>query len=222
MRALLLVATLIFLPLTAAAQEPGHEVADAHSGDPAAPGDDHGGDAHGAVHLSDVLTGEEAKMFWGALLNFALLIGVFYWLGRKPLKGFLASRRKGVEEGLAEAQRLTAAAEAKHKEYSERLDQLDRELENIRADMVKAGQAERDRIVAEAEAKAARLRRETDFLIEQQMKQLRVDLTRETVEAAVAAAESVLRENTNPADQERLAKSYLERLQEEARKEQRA
>ena len=47
----------------------------------------------------------------------------------------------------------------------------------------------RDRIVAEAEARATRMRDDTRFVIEQQMKQLRADLTREAIEAAVNAAE---------------------------------
>ena len=39
-------------------------------------------------------------------------------------------------------------------------------------EMIKAGEAERDRIVAQAEEKAARMRKDTNFLIEQQIKQL--------------------------------------------------
>jgi F-type H+-transporting ATPase subunit b len=218
MRELMLAFSLLMVPALVSAQDhgDGHEVASAEE---LGGGQEHGG-GHGPVSLSELFT---SPQFLGAVVNFLVLVGLFVYFGRKPIGNFLAGRRKAVEEGLADAKRLTEAAEAKYKEYSERLEQLDRELENIRAEMVKAGEAERDRIVAEAEAKAARLRRETDFLIEQQMKQLRVDLTKETVEAAVSAAESVLREHTNAADQERLAKSYLERLQQEAReKEQRA
>ena len=74
--------------------------------------------------------------------------------------------------------------------------------------------AERDRIVSEAETKAARLRKETEFLVEQQMKQLRVDLTRAAVEAAVAAAGEVLSRETTAEDRERLARAYVERLKE--------
>jgi F-type H+-transporting ATPase subunit b len=164
---------------------------------------------HHVAHPSDVY---EPIEFWGAVVNFGLLIVVLVALGKKPMASFLSSRRRAVEEGLAEAQRMKSQAEAKHKEYSERLEQLDREIAEIKREMVKAGEAERDRIVADAEAKAARMRRETSFLIEQQMKQLRVDLTREAVEAACEAADAVLREQTGSADQQRLAQDYLERL----------
>lgn len=169
---------------------------------------------HGEVTLGEAVSTTE---FLGSVVNFLLLVAILVIFARRPLGNFLASRRKQIEEGLAEARRLKEAAEKKYREYNERLQRLDRELEKIRKEMVAAGEAERDRIVAEAEAKAARMRRDAEFLIEQQMKQLRVDLTREAVEAAVAAAEQVLRQATSASDQQRLAQQYLERLAAEAK-----
>lgn len=95
-----------------------------------------------------------------------------------------------------------------------RLEKLDQEILQIRADMIKAGEAERDRIVAQAEEKAARLRKDTSFLIEQQMKQLRKELTERAATAAVMAAQDILRERTTEADQERLAEAYLAKIDE--------
>ncbi|MEM9189872.1 MAG: proprotein convertase P-domain-containing protein [Myxococcota bacterium] len=167
------------------------------------------------VDIPDAMTWGEvfsSTSFLGAIVNFVLLVVLIVSLGRKPIRKFLETRRRGVEEGLVEAQRLKKAAEEKYEEYSSRLEKLDEEIDALRAEMVKAGEAERERMVAEAEAKAARLRRETQFVIEQQVKQLQIDLTREAVEAAVAAAEKTLEENTTKADQERLANEYLKRL----------
>ena len=45
-----------------------------------------------------------------------------------------------------------------------RLEKLDQEMVEIRGDMIKAGEAERDRIVAQAEEKAARMRKDAGFL----------------------------------------------------------
>jgi F0F1-type ATP synthase membrane subunit b/b'/subtilisin-like proprotein convertase family protein len=150
--------------------------------------------------------------FWGSIVNFALLVFILVYFGRKPVKSFLVERRRLVEEDLVEAQRLKEEAERKYEEYAGRLEKLDQELETLRKEMVKAGEEERDRIVAEAEAKAARIRRDTQFLIDQQMKQLRVDLTREAVDAAVSAAEKALKDKVTSVDQERLANDYVARL----------
>jgi F-type H+-transporting ATPase subunit b len=128
----------------------------------------------------------------------------------------LAKKREDMQEAMAEAARLKAEAEAKQREFQSRLERLDDELDAIRTDMVKAGEAERDRIVAEAEKKASRIRKDADFVIAQRFKQLREDLTKEAVESAMVAAEAVLREKATPADQTRLADVYLARLNEVA------
>jgi len=217
--AALAAAALLWLaPAAAWAQQHGEEhdppEAAAHGeGHEAAHGEGHG--APHAYHAEDITGHVE---FWAAIVNFLLLVAVIYLLARKPLAGFLTNRRRGIEEGLEEAQRMHEEAEKKYDEYSRRLEKLDEEMERIREEMIKAGEAERDRIVSDAEASAARMRRETEFLIEQQMKQLRVDMTREAVEAAIAAAEGVLRDQTSGSDQQRLAEEYLERLAEHARK----
>src|SRR5690606_6674837 len=112
-------------------------------------------------------------------------------------------------DGMEEARRLKAEADVKYAQYSERIDNLDAELERLREELRRSGMDERDRIVGEASRKAEKMREEARFLIDQQMKQLRQDLTREAIEAAVAAAELVLTQGTTPQDQERLAKDYL-------------
>lgn len=147
-----------------------------------------------------------------SIVNFFVLLGIVIYLAKKPTKSFLMTRRAEVVEGLEEAKRLKEAAEAKYAEYQKRLANLDNELAELRAEIVKSGEAERDRIVAEAEHKAARLRKDAQFLIEQQLKQLRIDLTREAVEASIAAAQAVLTQNTSATDQERVARDYLQKL----------
>ena len=67
---------------------------------------------------------------------------------------------------------------------------------------------------AQAEEKAARLRKDANFLIDQQIKQLRKDLTQQAANAAVVAAQELLQERTTETDQDRLAEAYLTRLDE--------
>jgi F-type H+-transporting ATPase subunit b len=144
-----------------------------------------------------------------SFVNFAVLIGVFVYLFSGSLKKFLKERRASVEVALTEAARMKAEAEAKHKEYAARMATLDKELASIKAEMVAAGQKERDRIIADAEQKAARMRNEAEFIIEQHVKQLRSELSREASIAAISAAEELLARTTTTYDQQRLAQEYL-------------
>jgi F0F1-type ATP synthase membrane subunit b/b' len=172
-------------------------------------------EAHEAAHEADAHGGHggwDTTSLIASFVNFAVLIILFVFLFKDSLKKFLVERRATVERELLEAARLKAEAEVKHKEYSDRMAKLDRELAQIKEDMINAGKRERDRIIAEAEHKAARLRKEAEFLIEQQVKQLRSDLSREAAESAVAAAEQLLLRATTTYDQQRLAQEYLTAL----------
>lgn len=167
--------------------------------------DAHGGGEHGEH-------GWDTTGLIASFVNFAILIGVFVHLFKDKLTSFLRERKAEVADALNEAAKLKAEAEAKHKEYTERMAKLDQELAQIKQDVIAAGIKERDRIMAEAEHKAARMRQEAHFLVEQQVKQLRGELAREAVEGAVAAAEALLLKTTTSYDQQRLAQDYLNAL----------
>jgi len=203
--ALTLAAPSLVLAEAADGESVAHEVAEEESG--------HGAhdDGHGELTFSSLIRNRE---FQGTLLNFFVLVGLIAWVIRKKGNPALAARRAEVEKELAEAQRLRAEAEKRHMETATRLEKLDEEMVEIRGDMIKAGEAERDRIVEQAEEKAARLRKDASFLIEQQIKQLRKELTQEAASAAVVAAQELLQERTTDADQDQLAEAYLNRLDE--------
>ena len=203
-----LVFALVLASSSAALAESASHESDSHEA--AGHGEGHG-DGHGELTLRSVFANPE---FQGTLVNFTVLVLLIAWVIRKKGNPALAARRAEVEKELAEAKRLRAEAEARHMETATRLEKLDQEMVEIRADMIKAGEAERDRIVAQAEEKAARMRKDTTFLIEQQIKQLRKDLTRQAASAAVVAAEELLQKSTTESDQDQLAESYLNRLDE--------
>ncbi|MCA9600573.1 MAG: ATP synthase F0 subunit B [Polyangiales bacterium] len=154
----------------------------------------------------------ETDAFWAQIAAFAALL---YLIGGGVLGGansFLQKRKQSIEVNLVEAKALREKAEATYKQYAARLAELDNEIKSLRAEMVKAGEAERDRIIAEAEGKAARMRRDTQFIIEQQLKQLRVDLKHDAAAAAIRTAEEILSSQLNDGDQERLAREFIDRL----------
>lgn len=187
-----------------AAEEVAHELDSeraAHDGD----------DAHGELTFSSLIRNKE---FQGTVFNFLVLLALIAWVIVKKGNPALAAKRAEVEKELAEAQQLRAEAQKRHMETATRLEKLDDEMLQIRGDMIKAGEAERDRIVEQAEEKAARMRKDANFLIEQQIKQLRKELTQQAATAAVAAAQSLLQERTTDADQDQLAEAYLNRLDE--------
>jgi F-type H+-transporting ATPase subunit b len=181
--------------------ESGHEAAAEHADA------EHAGEGPAPFNLTDF--GTETPPYVAMLINFGILAAGYYLLGKKPVAAALQARRDDIAKQIEEAQRMRAEAEARAKTYQAKLAQLEDEVRTAREGLVRAGEAERDRIVAEAEAKAERMRKDAEFLVEQELKQIRQDLLRDTVEAAVSTAELLIAKRVTQADHERLAEEYL-------------
>jgi F-type H+-transporting ATPase subunit b len=179
----------------------------------------HGEGGHANPGLVEVLG---STQFIASIVNFALLVGILIWAGRKPVRNALLARREAVEVGLAEGAKIKAEAEAKYREYSARLAQLDSEVGKLRAEIREAADKEKTRILEDADNRVRRLKQETERLIEQQMKELYSSVMQEVIDTAVTSAEAVLREKLNAQDQQRLARDYLVQINKVAKGEGRA
>jgi F0F1-type ATP synthase membrane subunit b/b' len=153
--------------------------------------------------------GEETPPYIAMLINFGILASGYYLLGKKPIAEGLQARRDGIAREIEEAARMKHEAEERATRYQAKLELLEQEVVAAREALVRSGEAERDRIVKDAEAKAERMHKDAEFLVEQELKQIRLDLWRDAVDTAVVAAEELLKKRVTPADQERLAEDYL-------------
>lgn len=171
---------------------------------------EHGGEHGGRLHLIDILAGEDSVHFWGAVLNWLLLVVILVVFARKPVRAFLGARRSVMEDAIREASAAKAQAQARYDEYTARLAQLDQELARLRADIERAAEEDRKHILQEAQHASARLKSDTETLVRQHAEALERQVRGEVVTAAVAAAERVLRESIQPTDQQRLADAYRE------------
>jgi F-type H+-transporting ATPase subunit b len=153
--------------------------------------------------------GQETPPYIAMVINFGILVAGYYLVGKRPVQAALVSRRDSIAKEIEHAARMKQEAEARARIYMAKLENLEEETRVAREGLIRAGEAERDRIVAEAEAKAERMRKEAEFLVVQELKQVRQELLRDTVEAAIVAAEDLLRKRITPADQERVAEDYL-------------
>jgi F-type H+-transporting ATPase subunit b len=152
-----------------------------------------------------------------ALINFGILLFLYGYFGKKPIAAALVSRRERVAKQIEEAQRMKQEAETRSKQYAAKLGDLDQELVRTKTSLAEAGVGEKERIVREAEEKAVRMEKEAHFLLEQEARQTQLDLQRETVHAALHAAEDLLRTKITHADQERMAEDFLATLVPRAR-----
>jgi len=147
--------------------------------------------------------------FGAMLLNSAILYYLLIRFAKKPISEALKSRKASILRGMEEAGKMKSDAEARLAEYEQKLATVDQEIERVREEMRSAGQAERKRILAEAKDKRARMERDAQTLIEQELKAAREMLLAETARGAVRSAEAALMAKLGAADQARLAEEYL-------------
>lgn len=144
-----------------------------------------------------------------------IFFGYIIYKVRPSVAGGLRLRRMKIEEQLAEAEKKAAEAEARAAEYKDKLAHLEEEVQRI-ADNYKA-EAEREakRMEEETEAAIARLARDSDNTIHQEILKAEQRIHEAAVQTTLAAAEQLLRERTTDADQRRLADQYIKQLNEE-------
>jgi F-type H+-transporting ATPase subunit b len=174
---------------------------------------------HGFIGVKD---GVEPDLLWrtpgmpppfGALLlNTLLLFGIIFKVAKKPVMRGLLERRQRIMRGIDEAAAMKKEAAAQLEMYKSKLANLDSEIERIRTDMRATAELERQRILAEASARSLRLQQEARLLVEQELKGLREQLTRETAQAALRSARELLLASTSTEDHRRLCEQYLQTL----------
>jgi len=202
----LLGALALAAPAVAYAEEEAHEGAGAAH--------EAAGEAHAAGEPGEHGAGHEApsldlkKLAW-QFLNFGILVFLLIKFGGPPVTKALQARSDQIKTDLASAAEARAAAQARFEQQEKRLLALEHEIAAITANIKQEAEAEKARLIAIAEERAKRIREESEFIIEQQVKQAQEDLRREVAAAAVALAEQIVRTQIGSSDQQKLIDTFV-------------
>lgn len=132
--------------------------------------------------------------FWVAV-SFVIFVGILIYVGaHKMILGALDQRTAMIKAELDEARRLKEEAQALLAQYKRKQDEAEQEAAGI----IVGARAEAERLAAEAQAKTeeflARRTKLVETKIAQAEAQAVADVRNAAAEAAVAAAEQVLKE----------------------------
>lgn len=143
------------------------------------------------------------------VLNFVVLLVVLAKWGWPVASKLAADRHDQIKNALEEAAALRKKAAEKLAEYEDRIKAANAEIgkmvEGMRADAA----ADRQRILAAAEAQSAQMKKDAEQRIAAELELARTRLTREVAAAAIAATEKLLRDKVTPADQQRLVAGFI-------------
>ncbi len=143
------------------------------------------------------------------LLNFGVLLAILIKFGGGAVSKALASRHEQLKAEVAAASAARAQAEARLRKQDERLAGLEREIAAMRAGIKAEAEVEKAQLIATAEDRAKRIREETAFVVDQQIKEAQVALRREVAEGALRIAEETLRRVVTPDDQRRMVEGFM-------------
>ncbi len=146
------------------------------------------------------------------VLNFVVLAGALFYIAKKPVAQFFSSRVKGIQEQLSDLEKKKAEAQKTLTEYENKIADLTKESERIVQDYIRQGEDAKKRILAEAEAQAAKLEESAKRNIEQEFKSAKFKLQQEIAEKALKQAELLVKESISSDDQDRLVDEYLDKV----------
>jgi F-type H+-transporting ATPase subunit b len=162
---------------------------------------------HGGGHAESPLS---AVWKWG---NFLILFGGLGWYLRQPLREFLETRSRSIEEGLASGRLARESALKQMAEIENRMVRLDDEVRGLREQAVKEAEEERTRILESAKIEAQKILEMAHREIEGLKKSARLELKAHVAELAVKLAEERLQKSVGSEENKRLVLRFLDSLE---------
>ena len=154
------------------------------------------------------------KDFLYRCFNFILMVGLLAYFVTKPIRKGLKTRRDEIEKTLADARTAKEAAEAKHREYSEKLAKATEEIATLTEAIRRDGELEREKILAAAKQLAVKIEKEADNKAFSVVAKARIELREEAARLAVELAEDMLKKQVSADDQKRLVDEYMQKVGE--------
>lgn len=165
--------------------------------------------AHGETH--EAATPDKSFAF--SVVNFVLLAALLVYGYKKFGAETFPQRRAQIAQAMEEAARAKAEAEAKYKDYRERVSNLEREIEALKATYRGDAETEKAAIVAAAREAAERMKVQAERTATLEVAKARSELRAEAAALAIDLAERIVTERINAEDQERLVREYVEKLE---------
>jgi F-type H+-transporting ATPase subunit b len=130
-------------------------------------------------------------------LNFAIILFLFYWFGRKSLPGIFRARNESIQKALEEARKASEEANKRLADIESHLRQMDAEIGKMHASAEKEAQGEEERIKQATEVEMRKVVDAAQQEIEAAAKQARRDLSTHTADLAIALARKQIRVDSN-------------------------
>jgi F-type H+-transporting ATPase subunit b len=164
----------------------------------------------GGEHAEHVFTWKD--WLW-PVINFAVLVVVLFFFGRKPMAEYFRKRTELIEKSLREATEAKELAQKALSEVRTKLENADREVEAILASARKSGEKEKEMIIAEGEKLKEKILEQARTNIDFELQKAKDKIKSEAAMMALELAEKQIKEKLGQKEQEALIDDYIKRLE---------
>jgi len=169
------------------------------------------GGGEGAQHGGEFSPDRLKDLLW-RVLNFAALVVILGKFLAKPIANGLRARQQSIKEQFADLEERKAEADSAYQTYEEKLGSIDQEIQEIIQAAVAQGEAEKERIINEANRAAEDIKRQAEMAIQHELAEAKLKLREEVANQAVAMAEELISKNLQETDQVKLIEDYLAKV----------
>jgi len=150
--------------------------------------------------------------FW-PVINFAFLVFILVFFARKPFAEYFKNRTALIEKSLKEATEAKELAQKTLNEVRERLNNTGSEIGQIIESARKAGEKEKEAIVADGERLKAKILEQAKANIDFELQKAKEKIKSEAAMMALELAEKQIKEKLGQKEQEALIDDYIKRLE---------
>ena len=171
--------------------------------------------ASSAAHTGPTFWGLPTAKWWDLLwrtMNFAVLLIVLVKVLSKPIANGLRARQQSIKEQFTDLEERKAEADSAYQTYEAKLASIEQEVTDIVQSAVEQGEAEKERIIEEANRAAEDIKRQAEMAIQHELTQAKLQLREEVANQAVMMAEELIKKNLQETDQVKLIEDYLAKV----------
>lgn len=202
----------VWLVSGTALAQPGHS-GEVESGAPHGVRDGAHAIHHDGITLFNWPSAEDPRIGLGYLLiNFLVLAFLIHRLILRKLIDDNAVRHDEIKQQVESAAATLAEARAALADYKARMDRVDEESRQIREQASRAAEADRARLLAEAEVEVERFKATAMAAAQREVALRRAEIEAEVVDRAINRASELLSARFTPADHSRLVDDYAAEL----------
>lgn len=154
---------------------------------------------------------DQPALGWYTLTFVIFLLGLVRYL-KKPLQIYLETRSNDIAKAINEANIARQQAEKRLLDYERRVVELDADLERLKADFIKQGEAEKKAFQASAEALSRQIALESEQTLKAEVQSAMQDLKKDMALRVIEVTQKQLEQGLNFGLSQKLKHKFADEL----------